>query len=277
MDDLDLEAAQAPEAAEPEPESAVQETVETEESDLPEIAPEWLVEGDPEPDNAPRGYQQQASWEQYQQSPPQQMQSPQPPQNKDFLESFVNDPHGTFQREVQKVAENIVAQMVGPMAYQVQATQQASQQFIRAQAQSAIQQTRKAIEGGYKEVLNKDEAFRGHKGVRARVENAMKGMYQEAAQAAARGDMSRLQQLSSPLMMESMLFMAKRLEGYPSKPTGEFSPRGASVESTKSKSKTKSVQIDADTESAIRDRLGSEYLERYRQALASGAAGIEFS
>ena len=127
MDDLDLEAAQASEAAEPEPESAVQETVETEESDLPEIAPEWLVEGDPEPDNVPRGYQQQAAWEQYQQPPHPQPVAPAQAVTQQDSAPVQSVPYNRFQEVIQQ--KNEMAQRLAAYeAQQAQASQMMQQQ-----------------------------------------------------------------------------------------------------------------------------------------------------
>lgn len=259
MEELEPEVGQE----EPEVEStpvADSEAEQSPESSEPEIAPEWLNEDFGSFENTqrqvPQGYQQQAQYEQRQQ--------PQRPDKQQLLESFVNDPDGTLNRLV----EQRLMEYVGPMAYQLQETRSSAQNFIRAQTQSAVQQARKAIESGYKEVLNKDEAFRTNKGVRARVENAMRGMYVEAVQAASRGDVGQLQNLSNPMVLDVALYMARKLEGYGAKPSGLYSPKGASVESTKSKTKTGSkAKIDPDLAEALRSRLGPDYLERYRQRL----------
>lgn len=264
MEDILAEPAQ--DAAEPEQQAATEPEVAAEPAldDLPEVAPTWLDEPEeptaPAPQYQQQGYSQQAQWEQPQ---------AQKPPSKSTLESFVNDPDGTIDRLVNER----LMQHLGPMAYQLQNTQMTSQRFIQAQAQSAVQQARKAVESGYKEVLNKDEAFRSHKGVQDRVNRAMRGMWQQASIAAMQGDPRRLQELSNPVTLKAALYMAKELEGYKPRATSEYSPRGATVESTKSKGKTAPTRtLDADTEAAIASRLGPGAVERYRKAYAETSA-----
>lgn len=259
----DITAETAPESTEPEPvvDSAPSQAEPEPAPDLPEVEPTWLDE----PDEPERPAYNQAD---YPQSYHTQPQEPQKPPSKNVLESFVNDPEGTLD----KLVTERMMQHLGPMAYQLQNTQLMSQQFIRAQAQSSIQQARKAIENGYKEVLNKDEAFRGHKGVRTRVESAMKGMYQQAAQAAMQGDPRRLSELSSPVFLKAALYIAKELEGYKPRAAGEYAPAGASVESTRPrKGSTSAPALDPTTEAAIASRLGPEAVERYRRAYAESS------
>jgi hypothetical protein len=268
LPDIDVSYDESPEPVEetPEPVPVVEE---------PEVDPAWLEE----PSQAPYPTSPQ-SQPQYNYPPPQYQPPPQnvpqgymapPPPPDAFLEQFLQSPNQVIQSQVQQQLN----QFAGPMSSRILEMEAATKKFMEARTNDAVGVAKKSIGDGYKDVLNKDEAFRGNKNVRDRVENALKTMYNEAeAEARYTGNYSKLNSFSNPMLFDMTLIAAKKLAGY--KATGsEGMGFGGGIESANPATQSVSQELTADEEAAVA-RLGKGGRQQYLDAIKKYGNRISF-
>lgn len=287
MDNLDelYDGGEEPEAEEPEEETpapAVEKEEPKQEEKEPEpIRPDFLYEQRQQP-QSPFPYQPQ-----YAPPPVQQYQQQQypPQQQQDFrvdVDSIIKDPHGTITQaarmEAARLLEEERARYLGPLAYQQQQIRHQMQEQVRFAARDATSKAEQAINNMYETVFSKDDAFRGHQGVRGRIEGFLKENYSAAREAAERGEQwafQALQQFAHPRFAEAALAIAKLEEGYVGKTT-PVSVRGHSTERARAQRSDEGPEIDPTTEQLLARRFGQGYVERYRKALRRKNSDVEF-
>ena len=150
-----------------------------------------------------------------------------------------------------------------------------NRRFMEARTNDAVGIAKKSIGEGYKGTLNKDEAFRGNKDVRSRVENALKTMYNEAeSEARYTGNYSKLNSFSNPMLFEMTLIAAKKMAGY--KATGsEGMGFGGGIESANPATRSTDQELNADMESAVA-RLGKGGRQQFLEAEKLYGSRISF-
>lgn len=231
-----------------------------------EFSPAW-IDGDADSGNGrSEGYQQTQSqapqWSppppQYQQPPPQPPQPTQQQLTDAQLERFVQNPNGY----VDELVNQRMMQTVGPLAGSYQNLERNAVQYMQSQTRSRIDETAPHVERGFKEVLNKDEAFSTNKAVRERTDKALRDMYGEACRSAQGGDFSKLEHFKDPDFYDLVLTAAKRKSKY--KPSAkEMESLGRqSVESGAPLRDAQRPEIDPDIRENLR-RLGDGAEERY--------------
>lgn len=260
--DNDVEPEAAPAAA-PEPATAPAEEFNYE--------PEFFEEPEPQ-------YQQQysvdqvAAYNQYmaqqQRQPPRYQ--PDPSQNEELLNRFVRNPEATLAEYVarygQHAAQQAMQQYMSPVVEQQRA-------FIESQARYQTNTADAHIKDIYRTKFNKDETFASNERVRARVDNAIRGLRQQAVQQARMGDPTGFNIFSSPKFPQGVLALAKILEGHT--PTAAEVAAIPHVERTSpATQKPAAFDIDPDTKSAL-DRMGISE-ERYLKSLEEQAKYDDF-
>lgn len=273
---------QATEGVQPETDPDPDPKPEPEPEPLP--PPEWLNETAPQapqPPQAPQTpqYPYQPPPQQYAPPhgpppgypyppPPQQIQ--QPPTQEQILERLLKDPNAVLS----DVARQELTQAVGPIAARILDVEARQRQFIEARTNEIVGQAKKAIEGSYKEVLSKDDSFRGNEAVRNRVNGALEKMYREAVESARMGDLSKIESFNNPLLYEMTLIAAKRLEGFSGTP--EKTRVGHTTEtSSPAAVPQESVIIEADMEEALA-RLGKGARDKYIESMTKYGDKITF-
>lgn len=260
---VEPEAAPVEAAPEPTPEPAEEFNYE----------PEFFEE--PEPQAQP--YQQQYSPEQVaaynaymaSQRQPQRYQ-PDPNQNEELLNRFVRNPEGTLAEYVarygQQAAQQAMQQYMSPVVEQQRA-------FIESQARYQTNTADTHIKDIYRTKFNKDETFASNERVRARVDNAIRGLRQQAIQQARMGDPTGFNIFSNPTFPQGVLALAKIMEGHT--PTAAEVAAIPHVERTASAvNKPAAFDIDPDTKSALA-RVGISE-ERYIKSLEEQAKYDDF-
>lgn len=252
-----------PEAPAPEPEAPPSAEAEGEF----EYTPDWMSESDyaPAAPAAPQytpeqiaAAQAQAAYQQQQQFargyPPQ-------PSNEDLLNEFIRDPQGviagTAGQAATAAAQQMMQQYLAPIQHQ-------TREFIEGQANYHISTADEKINSIYREKFSKDETFASNKKVQKLVDDAIRGMREQAVWNARRGDPRGLSVFNDPNLAEVTLAAAKIMAG--TRPTSVGPAATPHVETTAPSVPKPDIELDPDTEEAIR-RFGPEYRERYIQAL----------
>jgi len=248
----------APVAAAPEPEPVV-----VEEPEMPPVEPDWLSAApEPQPQYPPQQPQYQ-----YEPQPPQYPQQPQvPPQPAGVdaaLQTFVDNPDGWLDQKLQQRDQ----QLVGPLAQQQQQQANITAMLMNNYVTEGISQADASVRKAY-EIFNRDASFRSDKEMQNTIQGTLQGMKQRAEyEARATGNFAPLRALANldESDMEATLAYMKAKAGKQSPGTGPLQVEGAVVESSRSPIAEQSVELDADTEAAIK-RLGPAYRERLIKA-----------
>ena len=252
-----------PVAAAPEPEPVAPEP------EPPPVEPDWLS-APAEPGPAPQ-YQEP----QYQYQQPQYPQQPQVPQgtNADAaLQGFVDNPDGWLN---QKLAQRD-QQLVGPLAQQQQQVAYMMNTLVENQVSQGVAQVDAAIRKAY-DGFNKDASFRSNKGMQNKIHATLDGMKKNAVMAARNGSFGPMNSLInlSESDISGTLGYLKGAMGIPSPGTGPLQVEGAALESARSTVAQQSVELDADTEAAIK-RLGPAYRDRLIKAKIAANEADDF-
>ena len=237
-------------------------------AEAPPVEPEWL--------NAPAAPPQQEPQYAPQQQPPQYPQQPQmPPQaprGDAALEAFVDNPEGWFDQRMAARDQ----QMLAPIQQQAYATQHMMGTMIDNQINDGMGRADAAVRNAYTQ-FNNDAGFRSSKAMQDKIGATLQGMRQRAEAAARVGDFTQLNSLAnlSPADIAGTLAYVRAASGVQSPGVGPVQVEGAMVESTRPAVAAQTVEIDPDTEAAIK-RLGPAYRERYVKALQDADAAGDF-
>jgi len=250
-----------PEPAAPEPEPVV-----VEEPELPVVEPDWLnVPAEPPPQQVQ--YPPQQPQYQYEQPPPQYPQQPQvqpQPAGVDAaLQTFVDNPDGWLDQRLSQRDQ----QLVGPLAQQQQQVANMTAMLMNNYVTEGVSQADASVRKAY-DVFNRDASFRSDKEMQNTIQGTLQGMKQRAEhEARTTGNFAPLRALANldESDMEATLAYMKAKAGRQSPGTGPLQVEGAVVESSRSPVAEQSVELDADTEAAIK-RLGPAYRERLIKA-----------
>jgi len=271
-DDLEPQVSEVPEQGEffrqgmgnedPEPEPQAEPEPEPEpELELPEVEPEWLNA----PQEPPPQQQQYQQPPQYYEPPPQYQQQPPPrPRTDAELEAFVDNPDAWFEKRMTAREQ----QMLGPLAQQQQQVAQMVNMLMQTGVNEKAAQADKAIRDAYK-ILNKDSAFRSNKTMQSQIGATLKGMREQAVQAARYGNfgpLNNLLDLNESKINGTLAYMRATL-GVKSPGVSPLQVEGATVESSRSSVAGKGVELSPEEEEIAR-RMGRGYRSRMIKAKA---------
>ena len=249
---------EAPAAAEPEAPPAAEAKEEF------VYDPDWMSESLPEPTpqvaQGPQYSPEQIAAAQYA-AQQQQARGYAPPSSEDVLNDFIRDPQGMITGAAGQAAERAAHAM---MQQYLAPIQQQTREFIEGQANYHISNADDKIKSIYREKFSKDETFANNKNVQKLVDDAIRGMREQAVWNARRGDPRGLSVFNDPNLAAVTLAAAKIMAG--AQPTSVGPASTPHVETTAPSVPKPDIELDPDTEEAIR-RFGPEYRERYIQAL----------
>jgi len=224
------------------------------------------VEQEPEP-IVPDWLDQQE--EPRQESSPQQQQYYQQQQQREEARRKSLDPEVDeyVDYRARQIAEQMLRDHMGPVAYQLSQLNQRQNQFINSQAEASIQNASQAVKRGYEQVLSKDEGFRGNPRLKSEVEGTIKGMWNQAVQSARSGDLRGIAMFHDPNFFPAALAAAKVIAGYQSSASSPAKPAGADVERSRPKARKEEHDFSeiSDALEAAR-RIGPDYVEKVKQA-----------
>jgi hypothetical protein len=162
-------------------------------------------------------------------------------------------------------------QYISQMENQVRALQQNS-------AIQAYNKARESIEHGYREILNRDNTFKGNENVR----NAVDGMLQRAMMSVQygiqNGNFNAGAALSDPTFFPAMLYTAKLKCGVGQTASDAMPPAGANMETVSPPAqRSTGPQLDPDLQ-GVADALGPAFEKELRAALADNekSGDLEF-
>jgi hypothetical protein len=236
----------------------------------PPVEPEWLnAPAEPPPQEPQYAQQPQQMPPQY---PQQSYVQPPAPASDAALQSFVDNPDGWFEQRMAAREQ----QMLGPMQnmmgnmMQTQAVQQENQ------VNEGLSRADIAVRNAY-EQFNNDTTFRSSKAMQDKIGATLQGMRQRAESEARRGNFTPINALAnlSPSDVAGTLAYVRAAAGVQSPGVAPVQVEGATVESSRSTVAAQPVEIDPDTEAAIK-RLGPAYRERYVKALQEASAADDF-
>ena len=257
-----------PVVAEPEPVAPPAPAPEPEPAELPPVEPEWL-NAPPEPVAPPQQPQ-------YYEPPPQYPQQPQMPPSAPVgdaaLQSFVDNPDSWLEQRLAARDQ----QMLAPIAQQNRATQNMMGTMMDNQINEGMARVDQSVRSAYNE-FNNDATFRSSKAMQDKIGATLQGMRQRAEESARAGNFAPLNALAnlSEADIAGTLAYVRAASGVQSPGVGPLQVEGATVESSRSAVAAQSVEIDPDTEAAIK-RLGPAYRERYVKSLQDAAAADDF-
>ena len=236
------------------------------EPEAPPVEPSWLSapQREPEPRYAPQPQQQ---------SPPSQQYAPQVRQpSGGNLEAFIENPDAYIERIVQER----VAQQVGPLYLDHQRVAMEQQRVRETTANSVLGQADQAIKKAYG-AFNQDPAFRSNPNLQGRLEGTLKGIREQAIEAARFGDLGPLHNLANMNdgHYRAALAAARAIEGVDSPGVGPLQIEGARVESTRGAVKDTHVELTAEQQE-IANRIGGNYADRLRKSIKETAAADDF-
>lgn len=250
----------APPAPAPEPEPA---------AEPPPVEPEWLsAPAQPEPQ-----YQQQP---QYQQPPPNYPQQPQmPPQaprGDAALEAFVDNPDSWLDQRLAAREQQLLA----PIVQQTQQAQYMMGTMLENQVNDGLSRADQSVRKAYTQ-FNNDATFRSSKAMQDKIGATLQGMRERATAEARTGNFAPLNALAnlSEADIAGTLAYVRAASGVQSPGVAPLQVEGATVESSRSPVAAQSVELDPDTEAAIK-RLGPAYRERYVKAVQDSVTADDF-
>ncbi len=256
----------APEAPAPQPEAAP--APEPVEAEPPPVEPDWLNAPAEPPPMEPQ-YAQQPQQPQY----PQQPQMPQQaPRGDATLEAFVDNPDGWLDQRMAAREQ----QMLAPMQQQAQAVQYMMHTMMDNQVNDGLTRADAAVRNAYDQ-FNNDATFRSNKPMQDKIGATLQGMRKRAEAEARIGNLGPINALAnlSAADVAGTLAYVRAAAGIGSPGVAPVQVEGATVESSRSPVAAQTVEIDPDTEAAIK-RLGPAYRERYVKALQDSDAADDF-
>ena len=256
------------ESQEPEPEVAEPEPEPEPEPDLP--PPDWLRTAGGPPEPPQQRAEQLPDRPQYPQPGPgpwahQQWNQMTPDQK---LERLINDPDSYINEKAAQIAESVLEQRLGPIAYYINQMDQKTESHARVASQNLINQTRGLVDQGFRDVILKDPAVRQNEQVRKYVDSEMKAMFENAAAAAWHGDHSAMAMFHNPKFFKTFLAAAKEFMGYEPNAVAPALKRGATVEGAAPPQVDDSIELP-DELKLIADRMSpkkkAELLKEYKK------------
>jgi len=234
--------------------------------EAPPVEPNWLSAPPKEPEQRYAPPQQQ----QYQQPPPQN--APQHAPSGGSLEAFIENPDAYIERIVQAR----VAQQVGPLYQDHQRVAMEQQRSRETTANSMLSQADGAIKKAYG-AFNQDPAFRSNPNLQGRLENTLRGIREQAIEAARFGDFTPLNNLASMNdgHFKAALAAARAIEGVDSPGVGPLQIEGASVESARAPVTDTHVELSPEQQE-IAKRIGGNYADRLREGLREASKHDDF-
>jgi hypothetical protein len=258
MDDL----TGTPQATQPEP-------VVSQPEPLPD--PEWIdsAGAPPEPEPVQQEYVQQ-------QQPQYQYQQPYYPPQPDVttrLNTFVQDPDTYIQQRAERLLQDRIPQILGPLAMHLQQMDERSRANQELQARVAVGQAREHVKRAYRDTLARDEGYRRNDGVRKMADGMLQNLFNQAAEEARQGYPQKLAMFSDPTFAPTFLAAIKARAGYQASATGPVQTTGAVVEGAAAQQPSKDVQLPPDLQevaSKMNAADRKELIESYKEALEKG-------
>jgi hypothetical protein len=262
VEKVDLDAA----SVTAEPEAPVAAPV-AEIAQAPDIQPDWLNELSSLMDNPNQGMvpppqQYYPPPQQYYPPPPQYYQPPQrpPQQNKGDLDFLLESP-----REYIAQVANMAT------AGQQQYVQQMEAQVSRLMDNTARQtfgEAAQAVADGYKNVLNRDNTFKGNANVRNQVEYMLQRAMATVQHGISRGNFHAGAALRDPAFFPALLYTAKLKSGVGFRSNEAMQPAGATMEYVAAPVQSDAGRpLDPDLQ-LVADALGPAYAKQLREAVA---------
>jgi hypothetical protein len=253
---------------EPAPQAEPTPTPEPVVAEPPLVEPEWLNAPAVPPQAEPQ-YAPQQPPPQY----PQQPQMPQPaPRGDAALEAFVDNPDGWLDQRMAAREQ----QMLAPMQQQAQAVQYMMHTMMDNQISDGLTRADTAVRNAYTQ-FNNDSTFRSSKAMQDKIGATLQGMRTRAEAEARTGNFGPINALAnlSEADVAGTLAYVRAASGVQSPGIAPVQVEGATVESSRSPVAAQTVEIDSDTEAAIK-RLGPAYRERYVKALQDADTADDF-
>jgi hypothetical protein len=262
-DIVDLDAASVAPSPEPAP---VAEPV----ADTPDYQPDWLNDLSSLMDNPNQNMIPEPAYYQpppapYYPQPPQYYQPPPPPpappqMSKGDLDFLLENPR-EYIAQVASMATSGQQQYVRQMEAQVS-------RLMDNTAKQTFNQAAQAVADGYKNVLNRDNTFKGNENVRRQVDALLQRAMGSVYQGISRGNFHAGAALKDPAFFPALLYTAKLKAGVGFRGSEAMPPAGATMEYVTSPVQSDAGRpLDPDLQ-LVADALGPAYAKQLREAVA---------